>query len=97
MLGIAYTLVENGWHDEAVLVRCTTGCAVFVSYLLGESDEIAKTAEWAAGICGIGAAKIRELAALFHQNTIMLKAGWGMQRQQFGAQMQWMTVTRVAM
>ncbi len=23
MLGIAHTLVENGWHDEAFLARCT--------------------------------------------------------------------------
>lgn len=67
MLGIAHTLVENGWHDEAFLARCTTGYAVFASYLLGESDGIAKTAEWAAEICGVGAAKIRELAAIFRK------------------------------
>ncbi|EMX9262345.1 biotin sulfoxide reductase [Escherichia coli] len=97
MLGIAYTLVENGWHDEAFLARCTTGYAVFASYLLGESDGIAKTAEWAAGICGVNAEKIRELAALFHQNTTMLMAGWGMQRQQFGEQKHWMIVTLAAM
>ncbi len=97
MLGIAHTLVENGWHDEAFLTRCTTGYAVFASYLLGESDGIAKTAEWAAGICGVNAEKIRELAALFHQNTTMLMAGWGMQRQQFGEQKHWMIVTLAAM
>lgn len=97
MLGIAHTLVENGWHDEAFLARCTTGYAVFASYLLGESDGIAKTAEWAAGICGVNAEKIRELAALFHQNTTMLMAGWGMQRQQFGEQKHWMIVTLAAM
>lgn len=97
MLGIAHTLVENGWHDEAFLARCTTGYAIFASYLLGESDGIAKTAEWAAEICGVGAAKIRELAAIFHQNTTMLMAGWGMQRQQFGEQKHWMIVTLAAM
>lgn len=42
MLGIAHTLVENGWHDEAFLARCTTGYDVFASYLLGEGDGIAK-------------------------------------------------------
>ena len=68
-----------------------------VAYLLGESDGIAKTAEWAAGICGVNAEKIRELAALFHQNTTMLMAGWGMQRQQFGEQKHWMIVTLAAM
>ena len=97
MLGIAHTLVENGWHAEAFLARCTTGYAVFASYLLGESDGIAKTAEWAAEICGVGAAKIRELAAIFHQNTTMLMAGWGIQRQQYGEQKHWMLVTLAAM
>ncbi|XPE34472.1 molybdopterin-dependent oxidoreductase [Shigella flexneri] len=79
------------------LARCTTGYAVFASYLLGESDGIAKNAEWAAEICGVGAAKIRELAAIFHQNTTMLMAGWGMQRRQFGEQKHWMIVTLAAM
>ncbi|EMO0474004.1 molybdopterin guanine dinucleotide-containing S/N-oxide reductase [Pluralibacter gergoviae] len=97
MLGIAHTLVENGWHDADFLQRCTTGYDVFARYLSGESDGVAKTAEWAAAICGVDAAKIRELAALFHENTTMLMAGWGMQRQQFGEQKHWMLVTLAAM
>lgn len=97
MLGIAHTLVENGWHDEDFLSRCTTGYDRFADYLLGKSDDVAKTAKWAAEICGIPAAKIRELAAIFHQNTTMLMAGWGMQRQQYGEQKHWMIVTLAAM
>ncbi|WP_342325691.1 molybdopterin guanine dinucleotide-containing S/N-oxide reductase [Kosakonia sp. BYX6] len=97
MLGIAHTLVENGWQNEDFLARCTVGYEIFAAYLTGESDGVAKTAEWAAAICGIDAAKIRELATLFHQNTTMLMAGWGMQRQQFGEQKHWMLVTLAAM
>lgn len=97
MLGIAHTLVENGWQDEAFLARCTEGYSVFADYLTGKSDGVAKTAEWAADICGIPAAKIRELAKLFHENTTMLMSGWGMQRQQFGEQKHWMLVTLAAM
>lgn len=97
MLGIAHTLVENGWQDEAFLARCTSGYEKFADYLLGTTDGIAKTAEWAADICGVPADKIRELAALFHNNTTMLMAGWGMQRQQFGEQKHWMLVTLAAM
>lgn len=33
MLGIAHTLVENGWQDEAFLARCTTGYDRFADYL----------------------------------------------------------------
>ncbi|MBX4773853.1 molybdopterin-dependent oxidoreductase, partial [Klebsiella oxytoca] len=97
MLGIAHTLVENGWQDDAFLARCTSGYDVFARYLTGESDGTAKTAEWAAAICGISAEKIRELAQLFHENTTMLMSGWGMQRQQFGEQKHWMLVTLAAM
>ncbi|EFO0998592.1 trimethylamine-N-oxide reductase TorA [Escherichia albertii] len=97
LICIAHTLVENGWHDEAFLARYTTGYDIFASYLLGENDGVAKSAEWAATICGVSAEKIRELAAIFHQNTTMLMAGWGMQRQQFGEQKHWMIVTLAAM
>ncbi|WES68668.1 molybdopterin guanine dinucleotide-containing S/N-oxide reductase [Superficieibacter sp. HKU1] len=97
MLGIAHTLVENGWHDNDFLDRCTEGYAIFAAYLTGERDGTAKTAEWAAEICGIPAAKIRELAHLFHHHTTMLMGGWGMQRQQFGEQKHWMLVTLAAM
>ncbi|EAM1155528.1 molybdopterin guanine dinucleotide-containing S/N-oxide reductase [Salmonella enterica] len=97
MLGIAHTLVENDWQDEAFLARCTTGYDRFADYLLGKTDGTAKTAEWAAEICGVSAVKIRELAEIFHHNTTMLMAGWGMQRQQFGEQKHWMIVTLAAM
>lgn len=33
MLGIAHTLVENGWQDEAFLARYTTGYDRFADYL----------------------------------------------------------------
>jgi len=97
MLGIAHTLVENNWQDDDFLNRCTAGYPVFAAYLTGERDGVAKSAEWAAEICGIDAAKIRELAELFHKNTTMLMSGWGMQRQQYGEQKHWMLVTLAAM
>ncbi|WP_373964305.1 molybdopterin guanine dinucleotide-containing S/N-oxide reductase [Kosakonia sacchari] len=97
MLGIAHTLVENGWQDADFLSRYTVGYDTFAAYLTGERDGVAKTAEWAAEICDVTADKIRELAALFHENTTTLMSGWGMQRQQFGEQKHWMLVTLAAM
>jgi biotin/methionine sulfoxide reductase len=97
MLGIAHTLVERGGHDVEFRMRCTTGFDKFADYLTGKTDGVAKTAEWAADICGVPADKLRELAALFHQNITMLMSGWGMQRQQFGEQKHWMLVTLAAM
>ncbi|MEE9656218.1 molybdopterin guanine dinucleotide-containing S/N-oxide reductase [Kluyvera ascorbata] len=97
MLGIAHTLLVNNWHDADFLSRYTTGFPIFADYLLGKEDGEAKSAEWAAAICGISADKIRELAEVFHKNTTMLMSGWGMQRQQFGEQKHWMLVTLAAM
>lgn len=97
MLGIAHTLQENGWHNRAFLANYTEGYEIFSRYLRGESDGIAKNADWAAEICGVSADKIRQLAKIFHQNTTMLMSGWGMQRQQFGEQKHWMLVTLAAM
>ncbi|WP_348260521.1 hypothetical protein, partial [Salmonella enterica] len=68
----------------------------FADYLLGTTDGTAKTAEWSAEICGVSAVKIRELPEVFHHNTTMLIAGWGMQRQQCGEQKDWMIVTLAA-
>jgi len=97
MLGIAHTLLVNDWHDVDFLSRYTTGFPTFADYVLGKHDGEAKSAEWAAAICGVSAEKIRELADIFRHNTTMLMSGWGMQRQQFGEQKHWMLVTLAAM
>ncbi|MEX3020438.1 molybdopterin guanine dinucleotide-containing S/N-oxide reductase [Kluyvera sp. STS39-E] len=97
MLGIAHTLLVNEWHDADFLSRYTTGFPTFADYVLGKHDDEAKSAEWAAAICGVSAEKIRELADIFRHNTTMLMSGWGMQRQQFGEQKHWMLVTLAAM
>lgn len=97
MLGIAHTLLENGWHDAQFLNNCTEGFDRFAAYLTGEQDGVAKSADWAAPICGVPAQTLRELAQLFSQNRTMLMSGWGMQRQQYGEQKHWMLVTLAAM
>ena len=47
MLGIAHTLLVEDLHDTEFLARCCTGFDRLAAYLLGESDGIAKDAEWA--------------------------------------------------
>ena len=48
MLALAHVLVREGLHDEAFLARCCHGAERFIAYVLGESDGVAKTPEWAA-------------------------------------------------
>jgi trimethylamine-N-oxide reductase (cytochrome c) len=97
MLGIAHTLYDEGLHDEAFLADYTYGFDLFLPYLTGESDGTPKDADWAAGISGVDADTIRDLARRFAANRTMLASGWSMQRQHMGEQRHWMLVTIAAM
>jgi trimethylamine-N-oxide reductase (cytochrome c) len=97
MLGIAHTLYTEKLHDETFLATYTTGFERFIPYLTGAVDGTPKTAEWAADICEISAAQIKDLARRFAKARTMLALGWSMQRQQHGEQVHWMAVTLAAM
>lgn len=97
MLGIAHTLVEQKLHDTKFLAAYTTGFDKFLPYLMGETDKTPKTAEWAAAICGVPAAKIKELAQRFTKGRTLLASGWSLQRQHHGEQAHWMLVTLASM
>jgi len=97
MLGIAHTLVTEKLHDTKFLATYTTGFDKFLPYLMGETDKTPKTAEWAAVICGIPAATLKELARKFAKNRTMLASGWSIQRQHHGEQAHWMLVTLASM
>jgi biotin/methionine sulfoxide reductase len=97
MLGVAHTLLVTGRHDAAFLERCTTGFDRLAAYLRGEPDGTPKTADWAAGVCGLPAARIRQLAAEMSSSRTMLMMAWSLQRAQHGEQPYWMTVALAAM
>ena len=77
MLGIAHTSVGERLARHGISGALYHGFDKFADHLTGQSDGIAKTAEWAAAICGVNAVKIRELAALFPSHVTMLMSGWG--------------------
>ena len=97
MLGMAQHLYSQGKYDKEFLQNYTVGFEKFVPYLMGQSDGVAKTPEWASEICGIGADVIKKLAIKFYENRTMIMAGWGIQRAHHGEQAHWMIVTLCAM
>ncbi len=97
MLGMAYALQEAGLENRAFLDEYTTGYDKFLPYLLGESDGIAKTPEWAESVCQVKAAKIREIAELLAKHPSLLLTGWSLQRADHGEQPPWMLVTLACM
>ena len=84
MLGLAYEVVVRDLHDREFLKRCTVGFDEFESYLMGQSDGLPKTANWASEICGVAAGDIRDLAIRMAQNRTMISVSWSLTRQAHG-------------
>ncbi|MDO5620292.1 MAG: molybdopterin-dependent oxidoreductase [Paracoccus sp. (in: a-proteobacteria)] len=96
-LGMAYHVLENGWQDDAYLAKYTTGSDRWIAYVKGEDDGTPKTPEWAAAICGIDAAKIRELAELFATRKTQFAGAWSLQRAQHGEMTHWVIINFAAL
>jgi biotin/methionine sulfoxide reductase len=96
MLGLAHRIVTRGRHDKEFLARCCTGWERFQEYLLGRSDGLAKTPEWAAAICGIDAGTITALADAMAANRTMITMSYSLQRADHGEQPFWMAVALAA-
>lgn len=97
MLGIAHTLYTEKLHNQDFLDRYTNGFDKFLPYLLGKTDGTPKSADWAAGICGLPAETLRDLARRFAAKRTMLALGYSTQRQHHGEQIHWMLITLAAM
>ncbi|MDB5807209.1 MAG: Asp-tRNA(Asn)/Glu-tRNA(Gln) amidotransferase GatCAB subunit [Betaproteobacteria bacterium] len=97
MLAVAHELVTSGRHQPEYLARYTHGYGQLEAYVLGASDGIAKTPEWASPICGVPAADIRALADTLAGTCSMLSIAWSLQRAHRGEQPYWMCVTLAAM
>ncbi|MGD9865985.1 MAG: molybdopterin-dependent oxidoreductase [Pseudodonghicola sp.] len=97
MLALAHVLEAEGLSDQAFLASYTTGFERFRAYLMGEADGTAKTADWAAPLCGVAAEQIRALARRMAAARTMISVAWSLQRADHGEQPIWMAVTLAAM
>jgi len=97
MLGLAWVIQSEGWEDQAFLKKYCAGYEQFHPYLVGDSDGLPKTPEWAAEICGIDADTIRGLAASMVKTRTLITVAWSLQRAEHGEQPYWMAATLAAM
>lgn len=97
MLALAYVIESENLADRTFLATYTTGYALFRDYLLGVSDGVAKTPQWAASICQVPAQEIIQLARDMTRQRTMLVMSWSLQRAENGEQPYWMLVTLAAM
>jgi molybdopterin guanine dinucleotide-containing S/N-oxide reductase-like protein len=80
-LGIAYTWLTEGTYDKEYVADRTVGFDEWKAYVLGTTDGVPKTPEWAEGECRIPARDIRALAREWGAKKTMLASGslggWG--------------------
>jgi trimethylamine-N-oxide reductase (cytochrome c) len=74
-LAIAYVWLSEGTYDDGYVEERTTGFGEWRSYVLGESDGVAKTPAWAEAESGVPAREIRALAREWAAKPTMLAAG----------------------
>lgn len=97
-LAMAYHVLEQGLEDAAYLAKYTVGSEKWIAYVKGEGkDGIAKTPEWASGITGIGADKIRELAELLAKSKTEIAGAWSLQRAHHGEMTHWAIINFAAL
>lgn len=97
MLALAHVLLSEGRHDSAFLDRYTVGFDRFAAYLRGQTDGVAKTADWAAAICDMPAETIRDLARRMATHRTMISVSWSLTRQDHGEQPYWAGIALAAM
>ena len=97
MLGLAWVLDAEKLADYGFLEKYCTGYEKFQKYLVGKSDGQPKTPEWAAKICGVDDATIRNLARTMAETRTLITVAWSLQRAEHGEQPYWMAATLACM
>lgn len=97
MLALAYVLETQDLSDQEFLHSHCTGYDRFRAYLLGQSDGLAKTPEWAASICDVAASDIEALAKKMAAGRTLISVAWSLQRARHGEQPYWMACVLAAM
>src|SRR5712692_6445903 len=97
MLAMAHTLLSEERYDAQFMTRHCTGFETFRRYLLGLDDGVPKDADWAAGITGVPADTIRDLARRAAATRSMITCAWSLQRAHHGEQPYWAAIVLAAM
>ncbi|GAA3751571.1 molybdopterin-dependent oxidoreductase [Salinactinospora qingdaonensis] len=89
LLALMHVLFTEGRADTEFLERYTVGADVLRRYVLGESDGVAKTPEWAGALSGLPAEALRDLARRAAAGRTLVNVGWSVQRARYGEQPLW--------
>ena len=91
ILALCHVLHAENLYDREFLDRCTVGFDKFAPSLAD------KTPEWAEGITGVSAHRIRALAREMAATRTTVNINWSLQRSHHGEQPFWALVTLASM
>jgi len=86
ILALIGVLITDGLADDAFLERYTVGAAQVRRYVLGQTDGVPKTPEWAQEISRVPADRIRTLAHQMAASRTLVNVVYSVQRAQHGEQ-----------
>ena len=76
-LAIAYIWITEGSYDRDYVATHTFGFSKLEEYVLGKSDGVPKTAEWASPLCGVPVSSIKALARDWASKRTTIAHGCG--------------------
>ncbi len=97
MLGMMNYLYKSKKYDDKFIKKYTYGFDKFLPYLLGKSDGVDKSVEWASKLSEVPTSKIKELAEIMVSNRTFIAGNWAMQRAHHGEQVDWTLITLASM
>jgi anaerobic dimethyl sulfoxide reductase subunit A len=65
MSAVLFVLLKEGLVDRGAVNRLSSGFGGIERYITGDADGVEKSPEWAEGVCGTPAARIRDFALLY--------------------------------
>ena len=90
-------MISEDLHDEAFLREYCVGFERVRAYVMGETDGVAKTPEWASEITEVDAGTISGLARRMASVRSLMNVTWSVQRADHGEQPFWAAVALSSM